>query len=114
MQFHFTEEQQAFADSVRRFALAHLEKGALKRAHDPRYPFDVAKLMGGQGLMGISLPEADGGQGGTLMDAVIAIEQVAAVCPAAPTWCSSAISDRSAPSRNTERRNRRRVGCPTF
>src|SRR5499426_4611160 len=81
MQFHFTEEQQAFADSVRRFALAHLEKDALKRAHDPRYPFDIAKLMSAHGLMGISLPEADGGQGGTLMDAVIAIEQVAAVCP---------------------------------
>src|SRR5215469_77084 len=81
MQFNFTEEQQAFADSVRRFALAHLEKDALKRAHDPRYPFDVAKLMSAQGLMGINLPEADGGQGGTLMDAVIAIEQVAAVCP---------------------------------
>src|SRR5215470_6186147 len=81
MQFNFTEGQQAFADSVRRFALAHLEKDALKRAHDPRYPFDVAKLMSAQGLMGISLPEADGGQGGTLMDAVIAIEQVAAVCP---------------------------------
>src|SRR4029450_12394650 len=81
MQFNFTEEQQAFADSVRRFALTHLEKEALKRAHDPRYPFDVAKLMSAQGLMGISLPEADGGQGGTLMDAVIAIEQVAAVCP---------------------------------
>src|SRR6516225_2344900 len=58
MQFHFTEEQQAFADSVRRFALAHLEKGALKRAHDPRYPFDVAKLMSAQGLMGISQPDA--------------------------------------------------------
>ena len=81
MQFNFTEEQQAFADSVRRFALAHLEMDTLKRAHDPRYPFDVAKLMSAQGLMGISLPEADGGQGGTLMDAVIAIEQVAAVCP---------------------------------
>ena len=81
MQFSFTEEQQAFADSVQRFARAHLEKDRLKRAHDPRYPFDVAKLMGAQGLMGISLPEADGGQGGTLMDAVIAIEQVAAVCP---------------------------------
>src|ERR1700745_951743 len=81
MQFNFTEEQQAFADSVRRFALAHLEKDALKRAHDPRYPFDIAKLMSAHGLMGISLPEADGGQGGTLMDAVIAIEQIAAVCP---------------------------------
>jgi alkylation response protein AidB-like acyl-CoA dehydrogenase len=81
MQFNFTEEQQAFADSVRRFALSHLEKDALRRAHDPRYPFDVAKLMAAQGLMGITLPEADGGQGGTLTDAVIAIEQVAAVCP---------------------------------
>jgi alkylation response protein AidB-like acyl-CoA dehydrogenase len=81
MQFNFTEEQQAFADSVRRFALSHFEKDALRRAHDPRYPFDVAKLMAAQGLMGITLPEADGGQGGTLTDAVIAIEQVAAVCP---------------------------------
>ncbi len=81
MQFSFTEEQQAFADSVDRFARAHLEKGALERAHDPRFPFDVAKLMGAQGLMGITLPQSDGGQGGTLTDAVIAIEQVAAVCP---------------------------------
>src|ERR1700746_1295905 len=81
MQFNFTEEQQDFAAAVRRFALAHLEKDALKRAHDPRYPFDIAKLMSAHGLMGISLPEADGGQGGTLMDAVIAIEQIAAVCP---------------------------------
>ena len=31
--------------------------------------------------MGITIPEADGGQGGSLMDAVIAIEQIAAVCP---------------------------------
>jgi alkylation response protein AidB-like acyl-CoA dehydrogenase len=81
MQFTFTEEQQTFAESVRRFALAHLEKDALKRAHDPRFPFEVAKQLGAQGLMGISLPEADGGQGGSLMDAVIAIEQIAAVCP---------------------------------
>ena len=81
MQFNFTEEQQAFADSVRRFALAHLEKDALERAHDPHYPFDVAKLISAQGLMGITVPEADGRQGGTLMDAVIAIEQVAAICP---------------------------------
>jgi alkylation response protein AidB-like acyl-CoA dehydrogenase len=81
MQFSFTEEQQAFADSVHRFARAHLEKDALERAHDARFPFDVAKLMGSQGLMGITLPEADGGQDGTLMDAIIAIEQVAAVCP---------------------------------
>ena len=37
--------------------------------------------MAKQGLMGITMPEADGGQGGTLTDAVIAIEAVASVCP---------------------------------
>jgi len=81
MNFNFTEEQKLFAESVRKFALAHLEKDALTRAHTARFPFDVAKLMSQQGLMGITIPEADGGQGGSLMDAVIAIEQVAAVCP---------------------------------
>jgi len=82
MNFDFTEEQQLFADSVRRFALAHLEKDSLQRAHDPHFPFDRGEADGGAGAMGITLPEADGGQGGALMDAVIAIEQVAAVCPA--------------------------------
>ena len=67
MNFEFTEEQKLFADSVRKFAQAHLEKDALKRAHDPRFPFDVAKLMHQQGLMGITIPESDGGQGGTLI-----------------------------------------------
>ena len=81
MNFDFTDEQRLFAESVRRLAETHLAEGALKRAHDPRFPYDVAQLMAKQGLMGISLPEHDGGQGGTLMDAVIAIEQVAAVCP---------------------------------
>jgi alkylation response protein AidB-like acyl-CoA dehydrogenase len=37
--------------------------------------------MAEHGLLGITLPEADGGQGGTLMDAVIAIQAVASVCP---------------------------------
>jgi alkylation response protein AidB-like acyl-CoA dehydrogenase len=81
MNFEHTEEQKLFAESVRKFALAHLERDSLARAHDPRFPFDVAQLMSRQGLMGIALPEADGGQGGTLMDAVIAIEQIASVCP---------------------------------
>ena len=81
MNFEFTPEQKLFAESVRRFAREHLAQGALKRAHEAGFPFDVAQLMAKQGLIGISLPEADGGQGGTLMDAVIAIMEVAAACP---------------------------------
>lgn len=81
MQFSFTEEQKLFAESVRRFAETRLQPRALERAHDPCFPRDVAQEMAEQGLLGIAMPVEDGGQGGSLIDAVIAIEQVAAACP---------------------------------
>ena len=81
MDFELTEEQRMFRDSVRGLAQRHLAAGALERAHAPGFPFDVAKLFAAQGLTGITIAEADGGQGGSLMDAVLAIEQVALVCP---------------------------------
>ena len=81
MDFDLTPEQRAFQESVRRFAQDKLAQGALERAHDPAYPWDVARLLAEQGLLGVVMPEADGGQGGSLMDAVIAIQAVAEVCP---------------------------------
>jgi alkylation response protein AidB-like acyl-CoA dehydrogenase len=81
MNFQFTPEQEEFRVAVRRFAERHLKAGARERAHSRDYPWDVAKLMAAQGLLGITMPEAVGGQGGTLMDAVIAIETIASVCP---------------------------------
>ncbi len=81
MDFRHTPEQEQFRDAVRRFAEKHLAAGAHERAHASGYPWDVARLMASQGLLGITIAEADGGQGGTLMDAVIAIETVASVCP---------------------------------
>lgn len=81
MNFELTEEQRLFSDSVRRFAEDNLRAGALQRAHDPRFPLEVSRELSKQGLLGITMPVEDGGQGGSLMDAVIAIEQIAAVCP---------------------------------
>jgi alkylation response protein AidB-like acyl-CoA dehydrogenase len=81
MDFRLTPEQEEFRGAVRRFAEKHLAAGALERAHAPGYPWDVAQLMAKQGLLGINIPEASGGQGGTLLDAVLAIETVASVCP---------------------------------
>jgi alkylation response protein AidB-like acyl-CoA dehydrogenase len=81
MDFHLSTEQTQFRDSVRRLAAKHLAPGALERAHAPQYPWDVAKLMAANGLLGIPMAEADGGQGGTLLDAVLAIEAVAESCP---------------------------------
>jgi alkylation response protein AidB-like acyl-CoA dehydrogenase len=81
MDFALNEEHTAFAESVARFAQAKLKDGALARAHDSQYPWGTAALLAEQGLLGIAFSEADGGQGGTLMHAVLAIQQVALVCP---------------------------------
>ena len=81
MNFELSEEHRSFADSVARFAREQLAAGALERAHSPHYPWETAALLAKQGLLGIAFPEADGGQGGTLMHAVLAIQEVALVCP---------------------------------
>ena len=81
MDFRLTPEQQEFKDSVTRFAKKHLADGAVARAHEPAYPWEFSRLMGANGLLGLTIPEADGGQGGSLMDAILAIEAVASVCP---------------------------------
>ncbi|MBB3649124.1 hypothetical protein FHX14_005358 [Rhizobium sp. BK619] len=81
MDFALTDEQQLFADSVRRFATDKFKEGALKRAHSNEYPWEEAKMIANQGLLGITIKPEDGGMGGTLMDAVIAIEQMALICP---------------------------------
>ncbi|WP_454725989.1 MULTISPECIES: acyl-CoA dehydrogenase family protein [Cupriavidus] len=81
MDFKLTPEQAEFEQAVTRFAQKELLPGAVARAHTDDYPWDVARKMSAQGLLGITVAEADGGQGGSLMDAIIAIQAVAAVCP---------------------------------
>ncbi|MCZ4588589.1 acyl-CoA dehydrogenase [Rhodococcus opacus] len=74
-------EREALLDSVRSFAQRHLADGALARAHDPNYSWDIAQLLGAQGLLGLSISAEDGGQGAGLADAVAVIQEVAMVCP---------------------------------
>lgn len=81
MDFQLTEDQEIFRSSVRAFAERHLREGAVERAHSEEYPWDIARLMAEQGLLGITIPEASGGVGGSLLDAVLAIQEVAQVCP---------------------------------
>lgn len=81
MDFKLDDAQRMLQDSVRAFAERHLRDGAVERAHSAEYPWAVARLMAEQGLLGITIPQESGGIGGTLLDAVLAIEQVALVCP---------------------------------
>lgn len=76
-----TQDQKELAQSVRQFAQNELAAGALARAHAREYPWDVAQKLAGMGLLGITMKEEDGGVGGSLMDAVIAIQEVALACP---------------------------------
>lgn len=81
MDFHLSEEQRILKDQVRGLCEKELAAGALERAHSGEYPWNVARLLARNGLLGITIDSEDGGAGGTLTDAIIAIEQVAAVCP---------------------------------
>jgi alkylation response protein AidB-like acyl-CoA dehydrogenase len=67
--------------SVNSFAAKRLAPGALKRAHDPEFSWDVAAALGEQGLLGLTISEEDGGQGAGLANAVAVIQAVAQHCP---------------------------------
>lgn len=76
-----TQDQAELANAMRRFAEGELADGALARAHSSDYPWDIAEKLSAMGMLGITIGEEDGGVGGTLMDAVITIQELAMVCP---------------------------------
>ncbi|MDO8278531.1 MAG: acyl-CoA dehydrogenase [Burkholderiaceae bacterium] len=81
MNFDLNEDQRSYAESVGRFARQHLAEGALGRAHAAEFPWETARLLAEHGFLGIAFAQADGGQGGTLMHAILAIQEIALVCP---------------------------------
>lgn len=81
MSIGLTPGQVELAQAVRRFAHGTLADGALERAHSSDFPWDVAGKLAEMGMLGITMPEKDGGIGGSLMDAVITIQELAMVCP---------------------------------
>jgi alkylation response protein AidB-like acyl-CoA dehydrogenase len=77
-----SEEESLFASTVRRFAEETI--APLVRSMDDEQQFApglVQKLFE-LGLMGIEIPEAMGGAGGSFFDAVLAIEAISMVDPA--------------------------------
>ncbi len=81
MNFELNEEQRIFFDSVNRFAHQELADGALSRSRSEKFPFDVAARFAEMQLLGLTIAESDGGMGGSLMDAILAILAVADACP---------------------------------
>ena len=81
MDLLLSDDQRLFRDQIARFAQAELAPDAVARAHAEGFDPAVKQMLVDMGLIGILLPEADGGHGGSLMDAVVAIHTVALSCP---------------------------------
>ncbi|MBC7927733.1 MAG: acyl-CoA dehydrogenase [Bryobacteraceae bacterium] len=77
-----TEEEQMFRDSVRDFARAEIGPHVRKMDEEAKLDPAILRKLFQLGLMGIEIPEEFGGQGGTFFQAVLAVEELAAVDPA--------------------------------
>jgi alkylation response protein AidB-like acyl-CoA dehydrogenase len=77
-----SDEEIMFRATVRKFAWE--EVAPLVRQMDEQQQIDAGLLrkLFGLGLMGIGIPEEQGGSGGTFFDAVLAVEEISAIDPA--------------------------------
>ena len=83
MDFTLSEEQEALRETVRRFVAAELPEAARICEQEDRPPGpDLLKRYAEMGLLGINLEPAYGGAGGSHLDAVLALEEVAKLSPA--------------------------------
>lgn len=79
----FSEDDKLFRTTVKRFARDRIAPKA--REMDEKAAFDkgLLKEFFELGLMGVEIPEEYGGPGGTFLQALLAIEELAAVDPSA-------------------------------
>jgi alkylation response protein AidB-like acyl-CoA dehydrogenase len=88
-EFKFTDEQNQLRDAVRKFSVDHFAEEKIRELMDADPPFDPkvwARLGAELGVLGLSVPEADGGVGGTLVDQAVAIEEIGAQLGTGPLF----------------------------
>lgn len=78
MDFRLTPEHTALLESARGLAEARFAERAFTW---DGFPWENAKVLAEHGFTGITIAEEDGGQGGSLMDAVLVMEAISQVCP---------------------------------
>ncbi len=88
-EFVFTSEQAQLRDAVRKFSAEHFgeAKARVQMESQPRFDRRVWQRLGSElGVLGLSVPEADGGVGGTLIDQAIAVEELGAALATGPLF----------------------------
>ena len=111
MDFELTEDQRAFADTARQFALAELAPHAAHWDAEGIFPREAIAKAGELGFCGLYAPEAAGGLALPRLDATLVFEEMAAVDPSTTafitihnmatwmlgTWATPAVRDHWGP-----------------
>lgn len=79
--FGFTAEQELLRGEVRRFAEERIRPGVAERDRAHRFPEELLQELGDLGLLGMLVEERWGGTGFDPVSYVLAVEELARVCP---------------------------------
>ncbi len=80
MNFDLNEDQQAFVDAAKEFALSEMAPNAAKWDEESHFPVDVIKSTGELGFLGLYSPEQYGGLGLSRLDASLIFEEMSKHC----------------------------------
>src|SRR5579872_5897910 len=78
-----TEDEKLFQSTVRRFAREQIRPFVREMDEAAVFRKEIIHQFFETGLMGIEIPEEYGGQGGSFFQAVLAVEELSTVDPAA-------------------------------
>jgi alkylation response protein AidB-like acyl-CoA dehydrogenase len=86
MDFHLSEEQKMLRDSARDFLASQCPSGfVLEMEKDEKgYTLEFWKKMAELGWMGLIIPEAEEGVGGSFLDLIIMLEEMGRACAPGP------------------------------
>lgn len=88
-EFTFTTEQQQLRDAVRKFNAENFAEPTVRQLMESEVAYNPAvwRRLGTElGVLGMSVPEADGGVGGSLVDQAVAVEEFGATLACGPLF----------------------------
>ncbi|MCU1696464.1 MAG: acyl-CoA dehydrogenase [Mycobacterium sp.] len=88
-EFTFTDEQAQLKAAVTKFCAENFDEQTVRQLMESDPPFDAVvwtRLGTELGVLGLSVPEADGGFGGSLVDQAVAVEQLGASLACGPVF----------------------------
>ena len=78
--FALSEDHRAFRDVVRKIADDRIAPRAAEIDETGEFPWDVAKVLADNGLLGLHIPEQYGGAGADTLTFAVLVEEIARVC----------------------------------